>query len=118
MLILRSLCQQGGAAGVALASTSVSAPSVDKSKASENESFLISDLQVRCEAAERRLNAVEGNLAVALSKQRAAAAREEFLLNELREEGDKLLCKWSTSPRALLMCFGVILTSSLCRPPD
>ena len=91
--MLRSLCQQGGAAGVALASSSVSAPSVDKSKASENEPFLISDLRVRCEAAERRLKAVEGNLAVALSKQRAGSAREELLLNELKEAGDKLLCK-------------------------
>ena len=118
MLILRSLCQQGGAAGVALASTSVSAPSVDKSKASENESFLISDLRVRCEAAERRLKAVEGNLAIDQSKQKAAAAREDFLLNELKEAGDKLLGKWSTSSRALLMLFCALLTLSSCRPSD
>ena len=117
-LTLRSFCQQSGAAGVASGSTSVSAPSVDKSKASDNESFLISDLWVRCEAAEWRLKAVEGNLAIALSKQRAAAAREEFLLNELKEAGDKLLCKRSTSPRALLVCCGVFLTLLLCRPPD
>ena len=103
--MLRSLCRQGDAAGVTLSSTSASAPLVDKSKASEP--FLISDLRVRCEAAEWRLKAVEGNLAIALSKQKAAAAREEFLLNELKEAGDKLLCKWSTSPRALLMFFGV-----------
>ena len=96
----------------------MSAPSVDKRKASENEPFLISDLRVRCEAAERRLKAVEGKLAIALSKQKAAAAREEFLLNELKEAGDKLLCKWSTGPRALLMFFGVVLTLSLCRPPN
>ena len=108
----------GRAAGVAVASTSVLTPLVDKSKASENESFLISDLRVRCEAAEGQLKAVEGNLAIALSKERAADARVEFLLNELKEAGDKLLCKWSTSPRVLLMCFGVFLILSLCRSPD
>ena len=89
---------QGGTARIAVASSSLPTPSVDRSKSSEDESFVMSSLRVRCEAAERRLKAVEGNLAIAQSKQKAAAAREEFLLEELREAGAKLLGMQSTNP--------------------
>ena len=91
LLIFRPPCPQGDTASVAVASASLSTPSVDRGKSSEDESFVISSLRVRCEAAERRLKAVEGNLSIAQSKQKAAAAREEFLLNELKEAGAKLL---------------------------
>ena len=74
-----------------MAASSVSTPSVDKGKSTENESFVISGLRVRCKAAERRLKAIEGNLAIVQSKQKAAAAREDFLLNEIKEAGAKLL---------------------------
>ena len=98
MITLRSFCRQSCAAGVASGSASVPAPSVDKSDARPGEAFLISDLRARCGAAEQRLKAIEGNLAVALSKQRAVAAHEEFLLKELKDAGVKLLCKRLAGP--------------------
>ena len=117
LLIFHPPCPQGGTSGVAAASASLSTPSVDRSKSSEGESFVISSLRVRCEAAERRLKAVEGNLSIAQSKQRAAASREEFLLNELREAGAKLLGMQSTNPQTLFVLLGVFLILLLCRPP-
>ena len=60
---------------------------------------------------------MEGNLAIAQAKQKAAAAREEFLLDELREAGAKLLGKRSTNPRASFVLLGVLLSVLVCRPP-
>ena len=101
-LIMLSCCLQGVAAPAPLSSTLASSSAGTRCRVGEGESYVVADLRTRCHAAEQRLKAVEGNLAIALSKQTASAAREEFLLGELKEAADKLLCEWSTSPRALL----------------
>ena len=61
---------------------------------SEEESFRVNLLRVRAKDAECRLQVVEANLAVLKSKQAAFVDRENFLLSELRQLSDHLLCKF------------------------
>ena len=60
----------------------------------EEESFRVNRLRVRAEEAERRLRVVEAILAVLKSKQAAIVERENFILSELRQLSDHLLCKF------------------------
>jgi hypothetical protein len=108
-LIVLSCGLQGVAASASLSSTLASSSAAAGCRVGESGSYVVADLRTRCHAAEQRLKAVEGDLAIAVSKQKAAAAREEFLLGELKEAAGKLLCEWSTSPRSLLARRG-------CRP--
>ena len=60
----------------------------------EEESFRVNRLRVWAEEAEHRLRVVEANLAVLKSNQTAMVDRENFLLSELWQLSDHLLCKF------------------------
>ena len=59
----------------------------------EDESFRFNRLRVRADEAERRLRVTQADATILKSKQAAMVERENFLLHEIRQLNDHLLCK-------------------------
>ena len=70
----------------------------DASRAQEEESYRVASLRNRCKEAERRLLVAQAGAAMMKSKQKAAAQREEFLLEEVAKASEQLLCKQALQP--------------------
>ena len=60
----------------------------------EDESFHFNRLKVRAHEAERRLRTVEASAAILKSKQAAMVDQENFLLLEMRQLSEHLLCNF------------------------
>jgi len=59
----------------------------------ENESYVLTSLRTRCKEAERQLKVVQAAADVAISKEKLAAEREDFLMGELAKMSRDLICK-------------------------
>ena len=70
----------------------------------EDESFHFNHLRVRANEAERRLRVVEANAAILKSQHIAMVERENFLLSEMRQLSEHLLCKFHSFPVLACSC--------------
>ena len=68
------------------------------SRTQEKESDRVIFLRDRCKGLEQQLFAAQAEVAVLKSKQKTAAEREEFLLQEVAKASEQLLCKQALQP--------------------
>ena len=75
----------------------------DASRTQEKESDRVIFLRNSCKEVEQQLLVAQAEADVLKSKQKAAAEREEFLLQEVAKASEQLLCKRALQPPSPLL---------------